>query len=131
MSPDPVAAYSNSLRAEQAEICACLSKAIEDVLSKAVVRIWRSMPVWFIGENPVVGYSVKHAIVTLRFWNGQSFGDPRLTAVGKFRAAQFKYRVVGDVDTKELRSWLRKARTDIWDMVGTRTRMLAPHTWMQ
>jgi hypothetical protein len=126
-----ISAHSISLRQKQAEIAGCLRKAIEQALPKATVRIWQGMPVWFIGENPVVGYSAKLNRVTLRFWNGQSFGDPMLTAVGKFRAAQIKYRDIADIDTKALRRWLRIARTNLWDMVATRNRILAPPLWMR
>ena len=131
MKPDPIAAHEDSFGPENAEIGALLRKAIEEVLPKAVVRIWHSMPVWFIGENPIVGYSAKHTRVTLRFWNGQAFGDPSLIAVGKFRAAQIRYRRVADIDMKALRRWLRRARSDIWDVVRTRDRLLAPHRWLR
>lgn len=125
MCSDATFAKTNSLGPKQAAIIASLRGAIESVLPKAAVRIWHGMPVWFIGENPIVGYSLRYTIVRLRFWNGQSFGDPRLAAVGKFRAAQIKYRDVTDIDMKALRRWLRKAKIDIWDMVGTRAKLLA------
>ena len=100
-----------------------MRKPIEEVLSKAAVKIWRGMPVWFIGENPVVGYSVKLAIVTLRFWNGQSFDEPMLTPVGSSCSAQVRYRDITDIDLKALRRWLRKAKANVWDMVAARNRI--------
>jgi hypothetical protein len=125
MRSDATFKKTNSPGPKQAAVIACLRAAIETALPKAAVRIWHGMPVWFIGENPIVGYSFRYTIVRLRFWNGQSFGDPRLVAVGKFRAAQIRYRDVTDIDMKALRRWLKIAKTDIWDMVGTRAKMLA------
>jgi hypothetical protein len=124
MPSDAEIATASPVGPSQAAIIACLREAIESALPEAAVRIWHGMPVWFIGENPIVGYSTRYTIVRLRFWNGRAFGDARLTAVGKFRAAQIRYRSVADIDIKALRGWLEKARTDIWDMVGTRARML-------
>ena len=131
MGHEVISAYTASLEPRQAAVCDYLRKAIEQALPKANARIWHGMPVWFIGENPVVGYSAKLTRVTLRFWNGQSFGDPLLVADGKFRAAQIQYKDMADIDTKALRGWLRKARTDLWDVVATRNRILFPHTWMR
>ena len=130
MSDEPISARSMSLPPNKAAIATCLRNEIEQALPKANARIWQGMPVWFIGENPVVGYSAKLTRVTLRFWNGQSFGDPNLTAVGKFHAAEIRYRNVADIDLKALRRWLRKARTNVWDMVATRNKILAPPDWL-
>jgi hypothetical protein len=131
MSDKLISAHSISTGLNKAAIAACLRKEIEQALPKANARIWHSMPVWFIGENPVVGYSAKLTRVTLRFWNGQSFGEPMLTAVGKFRAAQIRYRDIADIDLNALRRWLRKARTNVWDMVATRNKILAPPDWLR
>jgi hypothetical protein len=32
--------------------------------------------VWFIDDNPVVGYSASAKSVNLLFWNGQALGYP-------------------------------------------------------
>ena len=89
--------------------------AIDASLPGATSKIWHAIPVWFIDEVPVVGYSVKKAGVTLLFWNGQSFDEPTLVPAGKFKAAQIRYAIVDDIDAKALRRWLRKARTQIFD----------------
>lgn len=67
----------------------------------------------------MVGYSVtsKNA-VKLLFWNGQSFEEPALEATGKFKAAQIQFRHVSELDPKNLRRWLKKAGTLIWDYEG-------------
>jgi hypothetical protein len=125
MSRDPIAAYSQAARPKQKAICESLRKSIDAALPKAAAKIWHAIPVWFIGENAVVGYQVKPAGVTLLFWNGQSFDEPGLEAVGKFHAAQAKYADAKDIDAKLLARWLRKAKADVWDMVGERKAALA------
>jgi len=89
------------------------------VLTKATSRIWHAIPVWFIAENPVVGYNVTAKKgVNLLFWNGQSFAEPELKEAGKFRAAQIQFTDVSQIDPKAIRRWLKKAKTDIWDYQG-------------
>lgn len=72
-------------------------------------------PVWFLGENPVVGYSVKGGAVSLLFWNGVAFGDAALKPVGKYGAAEAVFRDAGEVDAKLVRRWLGQAGTDVFD----------------
>jgi len=113
---DFVAHYAETLTVEHAAICQALRAQIDAVLPKATSKIWHGAPVWFIGENPVVGYNATAKMgVNLLFWNGQSFGEPALKAAGKFRAAQIQFTDVSQIDTKALRRWLQSACTDIWD----------------
>jgi hypothetical protein len=113
---DVIAHYAETQTAEQAAICHALRAEIDAVLPKAISKIWHGSPVWFIGENPVVGYNVtSQKGANLLFWNGQSFGEPALQSVGKFRAAQTQFTDVSEIDSKALRRWLKKASTDIWD----------------
>ena len=114
---DPLLEYDRAQAPEAAKACAALRALLEATLPRrAVAKLWHGAPVWFLGENPVVGYSVnaKHR-VQLLFWNGQSFGDPALTAIGKFHAAQVQYGDAGEIDPEAVRRWLRKAASDIWD----------------
>src|SRR5580658_8660684 len=114
-----IADYNKSQSAEYAAICHALRTQIDGVLTKAAAKIWHAIPVWFIGENPVVGYGVTSKKgVNLLFWNGQSFGEPALKAAGKFKAAQIQYTDVSQIDAKALRRWLKKAGTEIWDYKG-------------
>jgi hypothetical protein len=122
---DPVAAYASSQSPEHAAICRLLREEIDTVLSKATSKIWHAMPVWFIGENPVVGYKASAKNVNLLFWNGQSFAEPKLKAAGQFRAAQIQFIAVSEIDRAALRRWLKKAKTDIWDYRGMREGKLA------
>jgi hypothetical protein len=125
---DPIASYARALTPAAVAICRKLRSAIDGALPEATSRIWHGAPVWFVGENPVVGYSSKAKAgdtVTLLFWNGQSFGEPDLEAVGSFHAAQIQYRDVRAIDAKPLVRWLGKAGKDIWDAVAWRRAMLA------
>jgi hypothetical protein len=113
---DPIAHYAKTQTAEHAAICHALHMEIDVVLPKAIAKIWHGSPVWFVGENPVVGYRVTAKKgVNLLFWNGQSFGESALQPAGKFRAAQIQFTDVSGIDPKALRRWLKKAGTDIWD----------------
>ncbi len=49
------------------------------------------------------------------FWSGQSFDEPALQAVGKFKAAQARFAGSGDLDSESLKRWLGKARDIQWD----------------
>jgi len=120
-----IAGYAKDLNPKQAGVCAALAKAIDGAMPNATSKIWHAIPVWFIGENPVVGYSAKPAGVTLLFWNGQQFDESALEPVGKFRAAQVRYQDVSQIDAKLLARWLRKAATNVWDLVGMRRQALA------
>jgi hypothetical protein len=122
---DPISGYAKKLKDPLAAICASLRKSIDAALPKATSKIWHANPVWFVGENPVVGYTARPAGVTLLFWNGQSFDEAALEAVGKFHAAQIKYADVAEIDAKVLARWLKKAGKDVWDVVGMRKKAVA------
>ncbi len=107
--------YIESQTAKYAAICELLRTEIDAVLTKVTSKIWHAMPVWFVGECPVVGYKASAKGVTLLFWNGQSFDEPGLVSAGKFKAAQIVFVDEADVEAKSLRRWLKKAGTDLWD----------------
>jgi hypothetical protein len=122
---DDIGVYAKKLKAPQKAIADSLRKTIDAALPKSTSKVWHGHPVWFIGENPVVGYSMKTTGVALLFWNGQEFGEPALAPVGKFHAAELKYADVADIDAKLLARCLRKAKTDIWDSVAWRKQAMA------
>ena len=116
---DPISAYAQELVPGHAAICRKLRSIIDTALPQATTsKIWHGSPVWFVGENPVVAYSVKAGAVSLLFWNGRSWNDAALTPVGKFRAAEKRYNAASDVDLAALDRWLRHAGTDVFDSVG-------------
>jgi hypothetical protein len=121
----PFGSYGKQLKPKQKAIADSLRKTINAALPKATSKVWHGHPVWFIGENPVVGYSTKTTGVARLFWNGQAFGEPALLPVGKFHAAELKYADVAAIDAKLLIRCLRKAKTNIWDSVAWRKQALA------
>jgi len=122
---DDIGAYEKKLKPKEKAIATSLRKTIDAALPKSTSKVWHGHPVWFIGENPVVGYSTKTTGVALLFWNGQEFGEPALEPIGKFHAAELKYADVADIDTKLLARCLKKAKTDIWDSVAWRKQAMA------
>ena len=51
----------------------------------------------------------------LLFWSGQSFDEPTLQPEGKFKAAEMRYTSIEQVNTKDLKRWLKKCNTIQWD----------------
>jgi uncharacterized protein YdhG (YjbR/CyaY superfamily) len=125
MSDESIARYAAGAPPDHAAVCRLLRSEIDRALPKATSKIWHAMPVWFVGENPVVGYKVTAKHVNLLFWNGQAFGETALTAAGSFKAAQIKFTDVAQVDARALRRWLKLAGTKVWDFQGMRTRARA------
>jgi uncharacterized protein YdhG (YjbR/CyaY superfamily) len=112
---DPIAGYARTQSAEHAAICQALRREIDAVLTRATSTIWHAMPVWFIDDNPIVGYKATARHVNLLFWSGQLFGEPALKAAGKFKAAQIQFTEAAQIDSKALRRWLKKSGREIWD----------------
>ena len=116
--PDTIASYERAQIPPHAAICRALRKEIEAALPRATSKFWHAMPVWFVGENPVVGYKATPRHVNLLFWNGQSFNEPALKAAGKFQAAQIHFTDVDQIDLPPLLRWIKKAGTQVWDYAG-------------
>jgi hypothetical protein len=54
--------------------------------------------VWFLDENPLVGVTAQASgAVQLLFWAGQSFEEPGLKALGKFKAAEARYSLAAEL----------------------------------
>ena len=114
-SPAAIAQYTKSLAPPHAAVCKTLHREIDAALPSATSKLWHAIPVWFVGEHPVVGYKATAKHVTLLFWNGQAFGEPELKPAGKFKAAQIQFTEVTQVPVKNLRRWLKKAGQELWD----------------
>jgi hypothetical protein len=120
-NPDGVEAYLEAQTPEQGDICRRLVSEIRRCLPRSTARLYHGSPAWFIGENAVVGLSVKaKAGVTLLFWNGRAFKDQSLIPVGQFNAAELSFQAVGQVNPKMLHRLLMKAGQDIWNFSGIR-----------
>ena len=117
-SAKQIAAYSRAQSPAMRAMCELLRESIEAAIPKATSKVWHGSPVWFIDENPVVGYSATAKTVNLLFWNGQAFDEPDLKPVGKYRAAQAVFRDAAEIDPKVVRRWLKKAKADVFDSNG-------------
>jgi hypothetical protein len=115
---EAIAAYAEAQTVALRTICDRLRVLIDSALPKATSKIWHGGPVWFIGENPVVGYDARAKEVSLLFWNGQAFDEAELKPVGKYGAAQAIFGAAAEIEPKTIRRWLKKAKTDIFDSVG-------------
>lgn len=63
----------------------------------------------------MAGYSKLKNCVRLLFWSGQSFDEPGLLPEGSFKAAETRYNSVDEINIKDLKRWLKKAKTIQWD----------------
>ncbi|MEW6470548.1 MAG: DUF1801 domain-containing protein [Bacteroidota bacterium] len=100
---------------EDKKICALLYKEISLNLPEAENKIWHAHPVWFLDGNPIVGYHKLKDCIRLLFWSGQSFDEPGLQPEGSFKAAEARYTAADQVNSKDLRRWLDKAKKIQWD----------------
>jgi hypothetical protein len=108
--------YNDKQPAADKEICALLAATIDGQLTKAESKIWHAHPVWFLDGNPIVGYSKQKAGLRLMFWSGVGFDEEHLNVVGKkFKDASIFYTAVEQIDTKELKRWLKKSKEIQWD----------------
>ncbi len=100
-------------------ICDRLKEIIERSLPDADSRIWHGHPVWFLDDNPIVGYSKLKTCVRLMFWSGADFDEPDLMpGTGKFRDASARFTSTEQINTDDLSRWLEKSRRIRWDYKG-------------
>ena len=114
MNPE-IARYSASLSENDRLICQRLADVIEQRLPQAASKVWHGSPVWFIDDNPIVGFCKLKTHVQLLFWSGQSFDEAGLTPVGKFKTAEARYTDAAEIDPALLAVWLDKAERIQWD----------------
>jgi len=114
MSKD-IEAYNDSLPEKDRDICHILSQEIDNILAKAEKKIWHGNPVWFLDENPIVGYSKLKNAVQLLFWSGQSFDEPLLQNTGNHKAAGISYTAANEINKPDLKRWLEKSQQIQWD----------------
>ncbi len=112
---DDILAYNQSQSPEDRAICDLLASLINRGLPKSESKIWHAHPVWFLDGNPIVGYSKLKNCVRLLFWSGQSFDEPGLSNEGSFKAAEARFTALDQVNAKDIKRWLRKAKDIQWD----------------
>lgn len=108
--------YNEALSAEDQAICDVLSSEISTNLSNAESKIWHAHPVWFLNENPIVGYSKQKAGIRLMFWSGIDFEEQKLNIHGKkFKDASVFYNSINEINKGDLHRWLKKSVEIQWD----------------
>lgn len=116
MTLDPISAYHARQTAADQAICDHLRSRIDAALPDADSKLWHAHPVWFLADNPVVGYSRQKAGLRLMFWSGADFDESGLRpGTGKFKDASALFTAADQIDDTELRRWLDKARSIQWD----------------
>lgn len=113
---EEIRAYNNQQTAVDKEICDLLAAAIESELTEAESKIWHAHPVWFLDNNPTVGYSKQKTGIKLLFWSGADFNEEHLNILGKkFKDASVVFNNVSEVNIIDLNRWLKKSREIQWD----------------
>ncbi|TWI78377.1 uncharacterized protein DUF1801 [Lacibacter cauensis] len=111
-----IQAYNNKQSPLEKAICDLLATEINKTLDEAENKIWHAHPVWFLDGNPIVGYSKQKKGIRLMFWSGADFDEEALDIKGeKFKDASVFYNNTSEINTKDLKRWLQKARDIQWD----------------
>ena len=116
MPTSEILAYHQKLNTEDSAICEYLSQLIHQALPTAEGKIWHGHPVWFLDENPTVGYSKQKKGIRLMFWSGADFEEERLNNKGKkFKDASIFYTTIDQVNKEDVLRWLQKSTEIQWD----------------
>lgn len=107
--------YILNLSSEDQQLATLLYGIFDEVLHEAEAKVWHAHPVWFLDGNPIVGFHRLKTNMRVLFWSGQSFDEPELKPEGKFKAAEFRYNTIDDVNVELLKCCLEKARSIQWD----------------
>ena len=108
--------YNETFDKEEIAICMLLFQTIENNLNATECKIWHGHPVWFIDENPIVGYSKQKKGIRLMFWSGADFDESLLAIRGqKFKDASIFYNQVSEINVYDIERWIQKAQNIQWD----------------
>lgn len=108
--------YNAAYKGMDKKIANTLAECMDSELQETESKIWHGHPVWFIDENPIVGYSKQKAGWRLMFWSGADFEEKKLDVRGKkFKDASIVYNSPAEIDTKEIKRWIQKAKKIQWD----------------
>lgn len=111
-----VQVYNDKQTKVDREICNLIAFIIDNELKKVDSKIWHAHPVWFLDDNPIVGYSKQKAGLRLMFWSGAGFEEEKLNVIGKkFKDASVFYTSVEQINAKDLKRWLKKSKEIQWD----------------
>ncbi len=113
---EEIKTHNDKQTSDDKAICNLLGQTIDNALTEAESKIWHAHPVWFLDGNPIVGYSKQKAGLRLMFWSGAGFEEEKLNVIGKkFKDASVFYTAVEQINTKDLKRWLKKSRDIQWD----------------
>lgn len=108
--------YNQNQENDAREICEQLSTILYQLLPNAENKIWHRHPVWFLEDNPIVGYSKLKAGIQLMFWSGASFEEEGLKpGTGKFKDASKLYTSIDEINLEDLNRWIEKSKLIQWD----------------
>lgn len=107
--------YNESQSLSDQTICNALMTEINKNLPEATSKLYHGSPVWFLEDNPIVGYSKLKSGVQLLFWSGQTFEEEGLKPMGKYKAAEARYTDISGIDVDQLALWLKKSFEIQWD----------------
>lgn len=107
--------YNAKLPEPRKTICNKLFDIIQKYLDDSIPKLYHGSPVWFINENPIVGYSDKKDGIALLFWSGQSFLTMGLKPIGKFKAAEYVYHTENEIESGLLKKWIEEAKDIQWN----------------
>jgi hypothetical protein len=110
-----ITAYNQKQKVPYKAICVKLAKELQVGLKNSESKVWHGSPVWFLEGNPVVSFAVRKIGVQLLFFSGQSFKEKGLLPEGSFKAAEARFLNVKEINSKDLKRWLKKAKTIQWD----------------
>jgi len=88
---------------------------LDSAFGKESSKLFHGSPVWFLDGNPIVGYSKKKKGFTILFWSGQSFREPGLSPVGKYKAAELLVSENIGVPLDLIKKWIAESKTVVWD----------------
>lgn len=111
-----IISYNEMQAKTDQQICNLLATEIDSALPDSENKIWHKHPVWFLKDNPIVGYSKQKAGIRLMFWSGADFEEEALNVRGvKFKDASIFYTDISQINTNDLQRWLQKSRDIQWD----------------
>ena len=97
-----VVTYNLNQGTDHSALCGLLAAEIEKALPTAENKIWHGHPVWFLDDNPIVGYSKQKTGIRLMFWSGADFEEKKLNVLGKkFKDASIFFNDVTEVQKSD------------------------------
>lgn len=108
--------YIEKLNIIDQETCKLLANTIDSELTNSKSKIWHAHPVWFLDDNPIVGFSKQKKGIRLMFWSGADFEEDNLNVLGgKFKDASRFYNSTSEINIDDLKRWIAKSITIQWD----------------